>query len=257
MQFSGTLKPYQILLTILISVLLTPSLSARELRSLEVGDTRIDVRVFNAEGNTLLLGFPCDEGKSGAEEKTAQALSEDNIEVWMPDLLTAYMLPDVKSSLGSIPAEAIAALIDEALKTKKRVYLIASGPDTEIVLRGAAHWEKNNTTKLPGAILMFPRLFKSEPVPGQVPEYIDAVGHTRLPLVILEGERTPNRWTLNQLTSLLEKGGSPVYAKLIPSVRGDFFRREDASSSEEIATMQLDGLIKASLYYLESAKHHD
>jgi hypothetical protein len=250
------MKPYRLLIFVLLSMLAS-SLPARELRSLEIGDTRIDVRVFGAEGNTLLLGFPCDEGKSGAEEKTAQALSEDGIEVWMPDLLTAYMLPDVKSSLASIPAEAIADLIDTALKSGKRVYLIASGPDTEVVLRGSAHWEKSHSGQLAGAILMFPRLFKSEPVPGQAPEYIDAVGHTKLPLVVLEGERTPNRWTLNQLTTALAKGGSNVHAKLIPSVRGDFFRRDDTSSSEEMATLQLDGLIKASLFYLESTKPHD
>ncbi|TNF36834.1 MAG: hypothetical protein EP315_03660 [Gammaproteobacteria bacterium] len=231
---------------------------ARELRSVETADASIDLRVFTAEGDKLLLGFPCDEGKSVAEEKTAEALARDGVEVWMPDMLSAYMLPKVKSSIHKIPTEAIAELIEEAMATGKQVYLIASGSDTELVLRGAAYWEQlPNKPRLAGGILMFPRLFKSEPVPGQVPEYIDVVGKTRLPLMVLEGERTPNRWTVNQLTSALEQGGSTVYAKLIPSVRGDFFKRDDASNPEEVVTMQLDGLIKASLYYLGSTKHND
>ncbi len=241
----------------MLCLMLAPITMARELRSIETSDTTIDLRVFTAEGNKLLLGFPCDEGKSVAEEKTAESLARDGVEVWMPDMLSAYMLPKLKSSIHKIPTEAIAVLIEEAMETGKQVYLIASGPDTELVLRGAAYWEKQNKPKLAGGILMFPRLFKSEPVPGQVPEYIDVVGKTRLPLMVLEGERTPNRWTVNQLTLALEQGGSTVYAKLIPSVRGDFFKRDDASNPEEVVTMQLDGLIKASLYYLGSTKHND
>lgn len=251
------MKPIRITLLFVLCLCMTPSLSARELLTIETEDTSIDLRVFPANGNKLLLGFPCDEGKSVAEEKTAQSLADDGIEVWMPDLLTAYMLPDVKSSLEKIPVQAVAAVIEAAMKTNKQVYLIASGVDTDLVLRGAAYWEQQNKPGLAGAILMFPRLFKSEPVPGQVPEYIEAVGKTRLPLVVLEGERTPNRWTINQLTTALSQGGSPVHAKLIPSVRGDFFRRQDTSNSEDMATLQLDGLIKASLFYLGSTQQHD
>ncbi|HEX5637850.1 MAG TPA: hypothetical protein VFY78_12220 [Gammaproteobacteria bacterium] len=251
------MKAIQNTLVLVLCLLMASPLLARELRSIEVDDTSIDLRVFGANGNKLLLGFPCDEGKSVAEEKTAQSLAEDGIEVWMPDMLSAYMLPDVKSSLDKIPVEAVVAVIDAAMKTNKQVYLIASGVDTDLILRGAAYWEQQNKPKLAGAILLFPRLFKSEPVPGQVPEYIDAVGKTRLPMVVLEGERTPNRWTINQLTAALGHGGSPVHAKLIPSVRGDFFKRQDASDSEDMATLQLDGLIKASLFYLGGTQHHD
>ena len=251
------MKIYRRILLLMLCMLVLAPAMARELRTIETIDTTSDLRVFTADGNKLLLGFPCDEGKSVAEERTAESLAKDGIEVWMPDMLSAYMLPRVKSSIHKIPDEAIAVLIEEALETGKQVYLIASGPDTELVLRGAAYWEKQKKAKLSGAILMFPRLFKSEPVPGQVPEYLDVVGKTRLPLMVLEGERTPNRWTVNQLTSALEQGGSTVYAKLIPSVRGDFFKRDDASNPEEVVTMQLDGLIKASLYYLGSTKQHD
>ena len=251
------MKPFRNSIVLLLCTLLTTPLMGRELRSIDIADTSIDLRVFTANGNKLLLGFPCDEGKSVAEEKTAQSLADDGIEVWMPDLLSAYMLPNVKSSLGKIPDQAITALIEAAMKSGKQVYLIASGPNTELILRGAALWEQQKKPKLSGAILLFPRLFKSEPVPGQVPEYIDSVGHTRLPMVVLEGERTPNRWTLNQLTTALAQGGSNVHAKLIPSVRGDFFKRDDASNPEATATLQLDGLIKASLYFLGSTQHNE
>jgi len=201
-------------------------LQAREMRTVDTDEGAVDIRVFTAQGDTLLLGFPCDEGKSMAEERTAASLAEDGIEVWMPDMLSAFMLPNVRSSRAKIPTASILAVIDAAMQSGKKVYLIASGADTEIILRGAAAWENTHARKpLSGAVLLFPRLFKTEPVPGVIPEYMDVVGKTRLPLMLLEGERTPNRWGIKSLSSELGKGGSAVYAKLIPLVRGYFFKR--------------------------------
>ncbi len=231
-------------------LLFASNVQAKVIKNIETDDADIEVRVFPAEGNILLLGFPCDEGKSIAEEKTAQSLSEDGVEVWMPDMLGGFMLPKVRSSLNSIPTETITAIIAEALKTGKKVYLIASGPDTELVLRAASEWEAEGHDPVAGAILMFPRLFKDAPVPGEVPEYVDAVGKTRLPIMLLEGGRTPNRWGLNTLSQKLHKSGSEVTSKVIPKVRGYFFKRQDANRSEDVVTSQMAGLIKVSLFYL-------
>lgn len=223
---------------------------AKEIKIIETDEADIEVRVFPAKGNILLLGFPCDEGKSNAEEKTAKALAEDGIEVWMPDMLSGFMLPKVRSSLADISTDSLTAIIDEAVKTGKQVYLIASGPDTELILRAASHWEAQNEETLAGAILMFPRLFKETPVPGTLPEYVDAVGKTRLPIMLLEGGRTPNRWGINTLSHELQKSGSKVTAKVIPKVRGFFFKRQDTNRSEDVVTSQMAGLIKVSIFYL-------
>jgi len=247
-----------LVLTTTSTVSHTGLLFANEVKTIEAGDTEIDIRVFPATGNTLLLGFPCDEGKSIAEEKTARSLAEDGIEVWMPDMLSSFMLPKVRSSLSSITTDALTALISEATKTGKKVYLIASGPDTELVLRGASNWEtQHNNTSLAGAVLMFPRLFKDTPVPGKKPEYKNVVGKTKLPILLLEGERTPNRWGINSLSHELQKNGSPVISKIIPDVRGYFFKRQDANRSEDVVTSQMAGLIKVSLFYLQEDNTHD
>ncbi|MCK5664142.1 MAG: hypothetical protein KAI17_11685 [Thiotrichaceae bacterium] len=222
-------------------------------------DSEIDIRVFSAKGTSsdqLLIGFACDQGSSVAEEKTSQALAKDGIEVWMPDMLSAYMLPKVRSSLSDIPTDGLVKIIEEAKKTKKKIYLIASGPDTELTLRALADWESNHGSSdnlLGGAILMFPRLNKSKPEPGKAPEYQDAVGKTKSPLIVLEGERTPNRWGIGHLTNSLKKGGSTVYAKLIPDVRGYFFKRNDPNVPEDLVTSQMSGLVKASLFFLGKA----
>lgn len=243
----------QVVILLFSSLLFTVSASAREIRSIDAaGDVSIEVRIFPAEGKQLLLGFPCDEGSSIAEEATARSLSEDGIEVWMPDLLSAFMLPNVRSSIAEIPTSAIERIIEAALNTGKKVYLIASGPDTDLVLRSAAHWEQQHTGGLQpaGAILMFPRLNKTAPEPGKEPEYLDSVGRTHLPILVLEGGRTPNRWGLAHFTRALKTSGSPVITKVIPEVRGYFYKRQDSNMPEEVVTSQLSGLIKASLYQL-------
>ncbi|RKZ70389.1 MAG: hypothetical protein DRQ44_00790 [Gammaproteobacteria bacterium] len=254
----GTDQTMMNLKTVLISLtllVLASPVQAKEILTIETDEADIEVRIFPAEGNVLLLGFPCDEGKSIAEEKTAISLAEDGIEVWMPDMLSGFMLPKVRSSLAGISTDTLTAIIDEAIKTGKKVYLIASGPDTALVLRAASQWEavgKNSENKqLAGAVLMFPRLFKATPVPGKIPEYIDAVGKTRLPIMLLEGGRTPNRWGINTLSQELQNSGSKVTAKVIPKVRGYFFKRQDANRSEDVVTSQMAGLIKVSLFYLE------
>lgn len=241
----------QVILVLLLLVMAAES-PAVERRLIEAAGTEVEVRIYPAEGDVLLLGFPCDEGKSVAEEKTARSLAEDGIEVWMPDFLSAYMLPKLRSSLASIETEAIRSLIDEASQRGKTVYLVASGPDTELILRGALDWEhQQRKPGLGGAILLFPRLFKESPEPGKMPEYVEAVGRTQLPLMLLEGERTPNRWGLPDLSEALHQGGSPVISKVIPMVRGYFFKRGDANRSEDVVTSQLAGLIKVSLFYLQ------
>jgi len=233
-------------------ITLTTTVQAKEIRTVETDVSEIEVRVFDTEGDILLLGFPCDEGKSVTEEKTAGSLSEDGIEVWMVDMLSAFMLPKLRSSLARIDTGALMTLVEEAGKTGKKVYLIASGADSELVLRVASQWEASgNKPELAGAILMFPRLFKRTPEPGEEPEYVDAVGKTRLPIMLLEGERTPNRWGINNLSQALQKGGSQVKTKVIPMVRGYFFKRQDANRSEAVVTSQLAGLIKVSLFYLQ------
>lgn len=214
-------------------------------------DNDIAIRIFPANGDVLLLGFACDAGNAIQELKTASSLSKDGIEVWMPDILTSYMLPRLKSSVEKINSSNISDLIDLAKKTGKKVYLIATGSDADLLLRGVAKWESKNKKALNGAILMFPRLNDGAPKLGMKPKYKKSVGSTKLPMLVFEGERTPNRWGLKNLKKALKSGGSEVYTKLIPDVRGYFFKRKDINLSEETVTMQLAGLIKASLFYLQ------
>jgi hypothetical protein len=231
--------------------------NAKELKTIELpSGEETEVRVFSAKGNILLIGFACDNGKSKHEEATAISLAEDGIEVWMPDMLSTYMLPKSRSSYEQIPSEDLTHIIYEAISTNKDVYIVGSGPDTQLLLRVAAHWKKSypDYHDLKGAILLFPRLNDGEPEPGVEPKYVKSVGITTIPLMVLEGGRTPNRWGVDHLTKKLGASGSNVVSKIVPGVRGYFFKRGDPNRTEDVVTSQLSGLIKVSLFYLQELK---
>ncbi len=242
---------FKVILILLALLVASPLLQAKSLKTITTADSDVEVRIFSASGDTLLLGFACDEGKSITEEKTATSLASDGLEVWMPDMLSAFMLPNTRSSLDEIPVDALLAIIEAAVKTGKKVYLIASGPHTRVVLRAARQWEKTHKPSLAGAVLIFPRLFKGDPDPGRAPEYVDSVGKTRLPIMLLEGGHTPNRWGIKTLSHALAEGGSDVMAKIIPDIRGHLFSSQDHNRTEDVVTSQMAGLIKVSLFYIK------
>ncbi len=226
-------------------------------------DTEVDIRDYTADGERMLLGFACDAGNGIQEERTASHLANDGIETWMPDMLSAYMLPNLPSSIKSISGDDVVKLIETAYKkTGKEVYLIAGGNAAAVALNGAAKWkekypksdDKDGNHGLGGIIMLFPRLNAKPPEPGKPPVYIDSVGKTDTPILILEGERTPNRWGLPLLKKKLEAGGSKVITTVIPAVRGYFYNREDSNLAEDVVSAQLAGLVKASLYTLTHYK---
>jgi hypothetical protein len=239
----------------LLSISLVATIAAaKELRTFDLpSGEELEMRIFNANGNNLIIGFPCDFGKSTNEEKTAQDLANDGYEVWMPDLLSAYMLSKVRSSYGNMQNEDLLYILEQAQKTGKDIYLLASGPDSQLLLKTLHAWEQKYSThtNIKGGILLFPRLVDGKPTPGVAPKYVSEVGTTRSPLMIIEGGRTPNRWGLQHLTQNLSKGGSNITTKIVPDIRGYFFNRKDPNRAEAIVTSQLNGLIKVSIFYLQ------
>lgn len=214
-------------------------------------DIEVDINVFPAEDKTVLLWLACNEGSEGAETRAAKKLVEQGIEIWFPDLLSAHFLPQAPSSIYTIPGEEIAKIIDRVFETHpdSAIYLVAGGRATAPLLRGAVAWEQHhaNSRTLAGAILLYPRLNLRDIEPGKEPVYIEAVGQAKLPIVILEGERTPNRWGLPHLTDKLKQGTPFVHSDLIPKVRGYFYTRPNKTADESAMMEKLHELIATHL----------
>ena len=214
-------------------------------------DVEMDLRYFSANGDTMLLGFPCDQGMGHAEAEAGEVLAGRGIEVWLADLLGAHFLPIAPSSMRSLEGGEVANLIGHAIeKTGKRIVLTASGHGAIPALRGAHIWQQQHPEDhhLLGAILFFPVLSAHNPEPGKPLEYLDIVHQTNLPIVIMQPGNSPNRFWIKTLQKALEKGGSKVHVEILPGVRSRFYAREgDTTAAEKAMTERLPALVESAI----------
>lgn len=256
------IKSVPVLISVLLSAVLflgsLPAWADFELHTITLeGETEIDIRVFTAQGDTLLLGFPCDQGTGYAEVKAAEAIAQAGIEVWMADLLGAHFLPITPSSMRKLDGQEVSALIDYAhQKTGKQVVLITAGYGAIPVLRGARLWRKRQGDKpapyLNGAILFYPMLSEKTPEPGKMMEYLPVTYETSLPLFIYQPAKAPNRFWLKRLTRALEQGGSQVSSEILDGVRNRFYKRPDATEQEIRLSERLGELVIRAIDHLQS-----
>lgn len=234
-------------LGLLFTVVWQSNVVASETVTLSVAeDVDVVISTYPATGDKIVLWLACNEGNPGPETRAAEYLSKQGTEVWIPDFLSAHFLPQGPSSIYKISGQEVAAVIDliNQQQPGKDIYLVAGGRANAPLLRGAVEWEKQAGHKaIKGAIMLYPRLNLLEPVPGNEPVYIEAVGKTKLPIVILEGERTPNRWGLPHLSGKLRQGGSTVDYELLPKVRGYFYTRPKKTPAEEALASKLPELV--------------
>ncbi len=219
-------------------------------------DVEMDLRYFSASGDTLILGFPCDQGMGHAEAEAGEVLAGRGIEVWLADLLGAHFLPIAPSSMRSLEGGEVANLIGHAIdKTGKRIVLTASGYGAIPALRGANIWHAQHPqdSHLLGAILFFPILSAHNPEPGKPLEYLDVVQQTNLPIVIMQPGNSPNRFWVKSLKQALETGGSRVHVEILPGVRSRFYARDgDATPAEIAMTQRLPELVESAMNRLKS-----
>lgn len=215
------------------------------------GGTGVPVTVFPARGQTLLLWLPSESGLVAVEHKAAAALTKTGIEVWLPDLQSAYFLPAVPSSMQKIPVADIVRLITVAQqRSRKAVYVVTEGRGAALALQAAASLPKSRQ-KLRGAILFSPNLYVATPDPGNEAEYLPVTSRIKLPIVILQAENSPWRWRVEQLRSRLEQGGSQVKVVLLPGVRDRFYFRDDALPPERALAARLPRLVQTAQKTLE------
>ena len=243
-----------------LSVLLLATLAftarAESLSTLEINDDiKIDIVTFGEPAKTGIIWFACRQGEDAIEFDTARRLVGRGYQIYFPDMLSTHFLSSLPSNIARIPAAEVVAVIRHIIDTSsaERLFLLAGARAAVPVIRGLA--DKNlqqMESKLKGALLITPRIYKKTPDPGSEPVYIDETGLSIHPILILEGERTPNRWGLPHLAATLKKSGSRVQTDLIDGVRGYFYLRENQTPVEIEMTRRLDTLIHVNLQKLEA-----
>jgi len=221
--------------------------------------SEISLRTFPGEGNTLMLGFPCDEGLGTQEARASQSLARIGMEAWLPDVLGAHFLPAAPSSMEQIPPIEIAEIIGQTIKLSgKKVVVVTTGRGALPILQGANMWLSQATPQdraaLIGIILFSPDLYSVKPAPGVEARYHSIVSRTSLPVFIYQGQRSPARWWLEHLKVEFARGGSKVASKVLPNVRGFFYSAQDPTDEERAMTDRLPELLLDAIKQLESAR---
>lgn len=223
-------------------------------RSVMLSDgSEMDLRVFPAQGDVLMIGFPCDQGTGIAETKGAEAMAQRGIEVWMADLLSAHFLPIAPSSMRDLEGSGVRDLIALAHReTGKQIVLTSSGYGSLPTLRGARQWQDahEKPNRLKGIMLFFPMLTDAPPEPGKPLEYPAVVHQTATPIYIFQPEQSPTRFWLKRLVKTLEEGGATVHTELLPGIRPNFYQRPDANEAEMAATHRLPEMMLQGIAHL-------
>lgn len=229
-------------------------------RSVVLSDgSEMDLRLFPAEGNILLIGFPCDQGTGFAEARGAEAMAARGIEVWMADLLGAHFLPLAPSSMRELEGDGVRDLIALAHReTGKQIVLTSSGYGSLPTLRGARLWQESAEApnRLKGIMLFFPMLADA-PEPGKPLQYPAIVHQTTTPLYILQPEQSPTRIWLKRLVKTLEEGGATVHTEILPDIRPNFYHRPDATEAESAATQHLPKMMLRGIAHLTATKREE
>lgn len=215
----------------------------------------VPVSVHAASGDALLLWLPSGIPGATPEAVLAEKMRTHGIEVWRADVLEARFLPALESSLEQVPDSDIVALIDAARASGKRVTLLASARAGLLALRGARAWQTVHpgAAGLDGVILLHPNLYLGPPEPGREAEFHPVVARTRLPVHVIQPEKSPWRFRLDALKPALERGGARVTLQFLPDVRDRYYFRADATPEEDAETAQLPARVRAAIDTLRQA----
>ena len=220
-------------------------------------DIEIEILKIGPPAHVSIIWFACNQGDETAEFKTARKLISKGYQVYFPDMLSAHFLSPTPSNIAQVPTDEISKVIQHIMREtdSSQIYLIGGARAAVPVLKGLSDIKiKSEDKRLKGALLITPRINTKTPEPGAEPVYITEAGLSTHPLLILEGERTPNRWGLPHLIETLSKSGSKVQSDLIKGVRGFFYLRSEKTPEEIEMTNKLDQIIDTNLKKLGSFK---
>jgi thiol-disulfide isomerase/thioredoxin len=236
---------------------LMPAVTQAVTRELRLADnTEVTVEVYPAAGDTTVLWLP--SGIAGATQDAALAakIGALGIEVWRADLLEARFLPPLDSSLEQVPDSDVTTLIDAARAGGKRVVLMATARSAVLALRGARQWQAAHPRdkSLLGAILFHPNLYLGSPEPGREIEFQPVVAETRLPLFLIQPEKSPRQFWLDATVAALRQAGAPVAVTVIPGVRDRYFFRPDPTPEEETEKQRMPARVAEAIAALRAAR---
>ena len=220
---------------ILASIYFTKLSFAENLLSIPVstGD-EISVERFPASGKSLILWLAPEYGFRGAHRAMAQAMQNQNIEVWQADILESLFLPLSTNAIKKLNGERVADLIEQAHKISGKKIIIAADSYASInALKGAHQWQQRKHVEnyLMGAILFSPNTYQSIPPLGQLPQYMPIVSATNIPLMIYQAKGHGNMGQFKSLIKKLQQHGNAVYSQIVEKTSIRFYENKPDKKS--------------------------
>ncbi len=222
-------------------------------------DQEINVEVYGKNSaKHKILWVHSERGISGELQRTQLRLSkEEDIQIFLPDILDSYYITPSRSSLEEIPQQDFEDLISHYSKViKKGLIIVANSRSASLVLNAAHHLQSLGHNSIAGIVLISPYLQKQTPEIGKRLEYQDITSFSNLPLYLIQAERSPRFVPFPQLLAELEKGGSPIYTHIYNNVSGGFHARdaEDLTESDLQAKSNFSHHIENAISLLKQTK---
>lgn len=228
-------------------------MATEESVTLSSGTTVTSQRYGAADARTVVLWMTGQYGLLAEEQRAAETLARQGMQVWLTDWLAPYFLPQTAGSLDAVP---VADLVDwlEAMRMRhagRALVLLASGHATVLPLRAAAAWQARHRAEPPvaGAVLLWPLLYR-DPEPGEDPQYDPVVSQTKLSLHLLVPMSSAGYWWREAMQAAFEAAGSRVHITVLPGLRDRFYHRGDATAQEQAEGARLGEILAPHLQAL-------
>lgn len=241
---------------LVLLVLLSPAIvhCAARVVTTTAGD-EISVTVYAAKGDHRILWLPSEFGATSRRAELAQALAAEGIEVWVPDLHSAFFLPVGRYSLNDVDPDAVVALIDVTLDASdKPLYLMAEGRTTALALSAVRIWQtgSDRSSRLKGLLTLSPKLYVRTPQGGEDAEYLPIAAASNLPVYLFQPEESGAFWRVGDAVRELEKGGASIFLQRLPGVSDGFHARPEYSPAEAAMSRRLPGMLRQAITLLAS-----
>ena len=200
-----------------------------------------DYRAFPAEGARLLLWVASERGRAEPELQAAQQLAERGMAVWSLDPVSAFFLPQLPSSMDSVPAQDLADWLRAAQAGGKRVVVYAVSRAAVPVLRAAALLQPVERQQL-CVLLMYPNLY-TVAAPLAAPDFLDVGRLSGLQVRVLQPRRSAATPWLPGLLDHLEIQGASTSQVILENLREGYWMRETPTEFEMAESRRMDAML--------------
>jgi hypothetical protein len=200
-----------------------------------------DYQAFPAEGERLLLWVASERGRTGPEMRAAEQLAARGLEAWSLDLVDAYFLPQLPSSMDAVPLDDLVNWLNAAEASGKRVIVYAVARAAAPVLRAAAMLPPARRQSL-CVLLMYPNLYTvAEPLAE--PDYLDVGRLDGVRVRVLQPRRSAATPWLPGLLDHLALHGATVSHAILENLREGYWARETPTEFEVAESRRMDAML--------------